>query len=290
MNDRDEIQRFLFQDFNVRGEVAHLDASYREVLSQREYPEPVRILLGEILAATALLSATIKFHGALTLQVKTDGRIALLMAECRNQTDLRAIARLDDASDGPWLGDGQLVITIEPQVGERYQGIVSLGGATLALAIETYFRQSEQLGTRIWLSADGQRAGGLMLQRLPGESDRTPLAEPEEDWQRTTLLADTVSGDELVGLDPVTLLTRLFHDEQVRLYDPRALRFRCNCSRERSANAIKFLGYDEAMELIEENGEVEIDCQFCHARYRFGGDEVRGVFEQEAAPAGTTLH
>lgn len=290
MPSQDFIQRFLFQDFNVRGEIAKIEETYSQILTQQDYPETVRILLGEILAATALLSATIKFRGCLTLQVKTNGRVALLMAECRNQQDLRAIARLDPESEGPWLGEGQLVITIEPTDGERYQGIVSLGHDSLARAIETYFLRSEQLGTRIWLFADQHRAGGLMIQRLPDSADRPALPALEEDWQRIILLADTVTGAELLDLDPHDLLIRLFHEEQVRLFDPHALRFKCNCSRERSANAIKFLGYDEAMDLIEKNGEVEIDCQFCHARYRFGYDEVREVFAKEAAPQGTTIH
>lgn len=288
--DTDIIQRFLFQDFNVRGELVRLEDAYAGVLEQRPYPPSIAVLLGEVMAATALLSATIKFRGTLTLQVNTAGPLKLLMAECRDQSDLRAIARFDDEIEGPWLGDGKLVITIEPHQGERYQGIVAIGHDNLAHAIENYFRQSEQIGTRLWLAADGTRAAGLMIQRLPGTSDRPGLEQSDEDWQRVMMLAGTVSGDELLSLDPKSLLTRLFHEEHVRMFDARALRFHCSCSRERSANAIKFLGYDEAMALVGEQGEVEIDCQFCHARYRFGGEEVRGVFESEAPPAGTTLH
>lgn len=286
----DIIQRFLFQDFNVRGEVVRLGRAYREVLDQRDYPAGVRSLIGELMAATALLSATLKFRGGLTLQVNTDGPLRLLMAECRDQSDLRAIARFDADADAPWLGSGKLVITIEPAEGERYQGIVALEHETLSRAIETYFQRSEQLDTRLWLAADDDHAAGMMVQRLPGPVDRPGLPSSDEDFTRVALLSDTVTGAELTALQPRELLTRLFHEENVRLYDPRTLRFHCGCSRERSANAIKFLGYDEAMELVEENGEVEIDCQFCHARYRFGGDEVRGVFDQEAPPQGTTLH
>jgi molecular chaperone Hsp33 len=287
---RDQIHRFLFQDFNVRGEIVQLEQAYQDVLGQQDYPEGVRILLGELLAATALLSATLKFRGSLTLQLNTDGPLRLLMAECRDQSDLRGIARIDDELRAPLLGNGQLVITIDPDDGDRYQGIVSLEHHSLSRALEIYFLRSEQLGTRLWLFADARRAGGLMVQRLPGVSDRPGLPASDEDWQRINILADTVSEEELLSLNPPALLSRLFHEETLRVYDPRSLRFHCGCSRDRSANAIKFLGYDEAMELVEEQGEVYIDCQFCHTRYSFGGDEVRGVFAQEAAPEGTTLH
>lgn len=287
---RDQIQRFLFQDFNVRGEIVKLEQAYQDVLGQQDYPEGVRILLGELLAATALLSATLKFRGSLTLQLNTDGPLRLLMAECRDQSDLRAIARVDDEIRAPLLGKGQLVITIDPDDGDRYQGIVSLEQQSLSRALEAYFLRSEQLGTRLWLHADAHHAAGLMVQRLPGVSDRPGLPTSDEDWERIVLLASTITSQELLSLEPSAVLTRLFHEEHVRVYDPRSLRFHCGCSRDRSANAIKFLGFDEAMELIQEQGEVYIDCQFCHARYSFGGDEVRGVFAQEAAPAGTTLH
>ncbi len=289
MPNDDFIQRFLFQDFNVRGEMVRLGPSYREVLGQRDYPSTVRHGLGQMLAATALLSATLKFRGSMTLQANSEGPLRLMMAECRDHSDLRAIARFDADTPNPWLGEGHLVITIEPHGGERYQGIVTLEQDSLARAIESYFQRSEQLDTRLWLVADGECAAGMMLQRLP-DGQGADKATADEDWRRVELLADTVRDEELLSLQPRTVLERLFHEEQVRLFDPRSVRFACSCSRERSANAIKFLGYDEAMSLVAEQGEVEIDCQFCHARYRFGGDDVRGVFAREAAPEGTTVH
>ncbi|GJL83138.1 MAG: 33 kDa chaperonin [marine bacterium B5-7] len=293
MQSHDAILRFTFEDFNVRGQIARLESTYQEVLEQCEYPDEVRILLGELLAATALLSSTVKFSGSLSLQVNTDGRVRLLMAECRNQADLRAIARLDETLESTSdvkLGEGKLVITIEPDDGNRYQGIVNFEQGSLARALENYFRQSEQLNTRLWLAADARRAGGLMLQCLPPRENLPSIPVSEEDWQRVTLLAETVRNEELLDLEASQTLTRLFHEEEVRTFDPRSLRFHCSCSRERSANAIKFLGFDDAMTLIDEQGEVQIDCQFCHARYLFSNEDVKSVFEEEVAPRGTTIH
>jgi molecular chaperone Hsp33 len=283
---KDFIQRFIFEDFNVRGEIVQLDQAWREVHGKGEYDAGTRDLLGQMLAATALLSDTIKISGSLVLQLKTDAYLKLMMAECRHHRDLRAIARVDAGKPRDLAAPGNLAITIEPDGGERYQGIVSYDGGPLAPALELYFARSEQLGTRLWLAADGESAAGLMLQELPGEKE----GQVEDDFRRVCLLADTLGNRELLDTEALPLLTRLFHEERVRVFEPRALRFHCSCSRERSANAIKFLGYDDAMELVESQGRVEIDCQFCHARYRYDGDDVASVFAGEAPPAGTVIH
>jgi molecular chaperone Hsp33 len=290
MTFKDRRQRFLFEEFAVRGELTQLAEAYREVLTQRSYPEDIQHLLGELMSAAAILASTIKFEGSLILQIKTAGRVQLLMAECRNGKELRAIARYDDEKVDSSLHKGQLAITIEPDEGERYQGIVEICGNSLAASLETYFRKSEQLDTRIWLAADQQHAAGLLLQKIPLNPDRPGLPVSGEDWDRVCLLTDTVQASELLELTPYTLLSRLYHEEQVRTFDAEQISFKCGCSRYRSANAIKFLGFDEAMEIVAENSVVEIDCQFCHQHYAFDEASVLKIFAAETAPAGTTLH
>lgn len=278
----DTTQRFLFENADVRGELVALDTSYREVLAKHDYPEPVRELLGEMLAAAVLLSTTIKFDGLLILQASSSGPISTLMVECASDQAVRGIARYEGNMTGASLAelmpDGILAITVDPEEGQRYQGIVSLEGSTLAECLNGYFENSEQLPTRFRLQADGRTARGLLLQALP--ADRQP--DPEQraaTWEHLNILADTLTAEELVSLDNQTVLRRLFHEEDVRLFEPRPVRFECSCSVERSGNALVSLGHEDAMALLaEQNGEIEIDCQFCNARYLFDRARVEELF------------
>lgn len=289
----DQIQRFLFDDTNVRGEIVTLERAYREVLDRHAYPPAVNRLLGELLAAVALLTDTVKLDGILSLEVRGQGALALLMAESNPGGELRAIARL--AEDAPMpdegagfrdlLGDGQIVITLDPREGNRYQGIVALDHDSLAGCLEAYFAQSEQLPTRLWLEADGERAGGLLLQRLPDESQN----QDRDAWGRTVHLADTIKREELLGLAPLEVLRRLYHEETVRVFDPKALRFGCSCSRERLANALVSLGADELREILAERGAIETQCHFCHTHYRFEPPEVEALLAGDGAQP-PTLH
>jgi molecular chaperone Hsp33 len=285
----DFTQRFLFDDSDVRGEMVALTQSYAQVLAKHPYPQPVAQLLGELLAAAALLLGTLKFEGLMVLQARSSGPVPLLMVECSSEGELRGIARYHaeqigaDASLSDLMPEGLLAITVEPRSGQRYQSLVDMQGATLADCLSNYFATSEQLPTRFWLSADGQRARGLLLQQLP--PDRLPDAEAREaSWQHVVTLADTLNAEELLGLDNQTLLHRLYHQEQLRLFEPRLLQFRCSCSRERSANALVSLGQADAELLLSENaGSVVIDCQFCNERYAFDAADIAQLF----AGAGT---
>nr|WP_298141533.1 Hsp33 family molecular chaperone HslO [uncultured Pseudomonas sp.] len=282
-------QRFLFDDSDVRGEMVTLSESYAQVLAKHTYPQPVAQLLGELLAAAALLLGTLKFEGVMTLQARSSGAVPLLMVECSSEGELRGIARFQaeqieaDATLADLMPEGLLAITVDPKNGQRYQSLVDLEGATLADCLTSYFATSEQLPTRFWLYADGRRARGLLLQQLP--ADRLPDPEAREaSWQHLTTLADTLQAEELLALDNPTVLHRLYHQEQLRLFDPRALRFRCSCSRERSANALVSLGQADAELLLSENaGSVVIDCQFCNERYAFDAADIAQLF----AGAGT---
>lgn len=283
MSSPDQTQRFLFDQTHIRGEITGLGKSYQDVLDKHNYPEPVQRLLGEFMAAVALLSDTLKFEGRLSLQVRGAGQVRMLMAECRNHEALRAIAQYTDdfSNSEALLGKGQMAITIEPDQGKRYQGIVPIDDDhhTLTQALEDYFRQSEQIRTRLWLAADGQRAAGLLIQAMPESASEGSLENPDTDaWDRVTHLADTLTDEELLGLDNDQLLHRLFHEETVRLFDSHGLRFECTCSRERCGNAILTLGEQEALQVVEEEGAIHSDCQFCHQQYRFNRDEVKALF------------
>ncbi|AMB84140.1 molecular chaperone Hsp33 [Pseudomonas agarici] len=282
--DTDYTQRFIFDDSDTRGELVSLERSYAEVLAKHPYPEPVAQLLGELMAAAALLVGTLKFDGLLILQARSEGAVPLLMVECSSEREIRGLARYeaDQVAPGASLADlmpnGVLALTVDPIQGQRYQGIVDLDGATLSECFTNYFVMSQQVGTRFWLNADGQRARGLLLQQLP--ADR--LKDEEEraaSWQHITALATTLTAEELLGLDNETVLHRLYHEEAVRLFDIQPLSFRCSCSRERSGTALVSLGLEDAQELvIERGGVVEIDCQFCNQRYLFDAADIAQLF------------
>jgi molecular chaperone Hsp33 len=277
-------QRFLFDDSDIRGELVGLSDSYHHVLAKHSYPQPVAQLLGELLAAASLLIGTLKFEGLLILQARSSGAVPLLMVECSSAGELRGIARYHAeqvgaaAALGELMPDGVLAITVDPESGQRYQGIVDLQGTTLADCLTNYFETSEQLPTRFWLCADGQRARGLLLQQLPADRLKEP-EEREASWQHAIALANTLQAEELLGLDNQALLHRLYHEEPLRLFDPRALQFRCSCSRERSARALIRLGQADAEALVQEHGgTVEIDCEFCNERYLFDAADVLQLF------------
>lgn len=291
MSDSDSLWRFLFESTGIRGNLVHLDASWRAVLDTHAYPESVRALLGEALAGVSLLTATLKFEGSLILQVQGPGPLRTLVAQASSARTLRGLARWSEEqevpSGGPLrerFGEGQLVLTIETAQSEPYQGIVALEGEHLAEAIERYFSDSEQLPTRLWLAANGERAAGLLLQRLPGAHTE------DEDWARVGHLAATLSTSELLGLPADALLHRLFHEEAVRLFEPEPLAFRCGCSRARIEDTARLLGAEEIESIIAEQGELRVTCEFCNRDYRFDPVDARAIFATLPHPPSDARH
>jgi molecular chaperone Hsp33 len=282
--DGDRSLRFLFEEADIRGEAVHLGTAYRDILAIHQYAPGVSRLLGEFLAAAVLLSTTLKFKGKLILQARSAGQIPLLMVECTSALAVRAIARgaQEATSDrfGQLLAGGQLAITIDPERGQRYQGIVPLAGDSLADTLDAYFELSEQLGTRFWLAADGSRAGGLLLQQLPPQLTRE-IDRRQQQWEHATTLAATVQPAELLELGSLELLHRLYHRDPVRLFDPRTVTFRCNCSRERTRNALAALGPAEVNDLLEELGSITMDCEFCNQQYRFEREDLAEILGEE---------
>ncbi|NLD00800.1 MAG: Hsp33 family molecular chaperone HslO [Gammaproteobacteria bacterium] len=297
MADFDFTQRFIFETTDIRGELASLEESYAHVLAKHTYPEPVAALLGELLTAASLLVNTLKFDGLLVLQARSKGPVPLLMVECSSDRELRAIARYEEeqihsgATLQELMPEGVLALTVDPREGQRYQGLVALEGANLAECFTNYFVNSAQLPTRFWLYADGQRARGMLLQQLP--ADRiTDSEEREASWQHAVALASTLTAEELLGLDNETILHRLYHEEQVRLFEATDLKFHCSCTRARSEQALVSLGLaDLRLLLAEKEGTIEIDCQFCNHTYLFNEADVMQMFaEQDATDASSTVH
>lgn len=303
----DQLHRFIFDDSDIRGEIVTLTQSLSDAFAHQNYPTPIKQLLGEFLTATSLLSRTLKFDGSLTLQARGDGDLPLIMAEINHQKKIRCVAQVNtteglaNRSLTSLLGKGVLSIIIDPDKGERYQGIVALEGENLSQCLETYFLQSEQLPTKIWLSSTSDNEGasegksenakkdikgniqtiasGLLLQKLPQQL--ASAEENEETWETQGHLASTVSNEELLTLDHKTLLTRLFHERGVRVFDAEPIAFSCSCSKERTNQTLIQLGQPTLQEIIEEEGEVLVDCHFCGFQYLYNDSDIKELFTPE---------
>lgn len=283
----DQSRRFLFEGVDIRGETVQLADAFRDITAIHEYAPGVRRLLGEFLAAAVLLRSTLKFDGKLILQARSGGQIPLLMAECNNTGELRGIARGAETATATHfdqlLGDGQLAITVDPQQGNRYQGIVPLSGNSLAQSLDAYFQQSEQLQTRFWLAADDAGAGGLLLQQLPAQLASDPQQRSDQ-WEHACTLAGTIQPPELLELPTEELLYRLYHEDTLRLFQPAPLKFSCSCSRERTLYALSALGAAEVEDLLQEQGSVTMDCEFCNQQYRYVREDLQEILGAEHQP------
>ena len=285
--ENDTLFRFLFEDVGVRGNLIHLDSSWRAILERHDYPESVIPHLGEMTAASVMLSSILKLDGSLIIQAQGPGPVTALVAQATNDRHFRALARWNHEpgeieSLADLTGNGHLALTIDPMEGERYQGVVELKGENLSDAIEGYFEQSEQLKTMIRLVADGDKAAGILIQVLPSEQGS------EEDWRRISMLTETVTDDELLNIEPTELIHRLYHEEDVRLFEPEPVAFRCSCSHEKVAQSLKALGKSELDQIIEAEGAIETTCEFCNRTYRFDSVDVEQLFSDKpeiSAPA-----
>lgn len=289
-NARDRSLRFLFENTDIRGEIVHLDKSFQDILAIHQYAPGVSRLLGEFLAGAVLLSTTLKFEGKLILQARSEGQIPLLMVECSSQRQIRAIARgAEQATSDNFaqlLTDGQLAITIEPDKGQRYQGIVPLVGNALASSLDAYFEQSEQLQTRLWLAADNTQAAGILLQQLPAQVTPDP-DERQAEWEHACALGATVQTDELLALRGEQILHRLFHEDPLRVFPPTAVEFCCSCSRSRTLGALSALGSVELQDILREQGSITMDCEFCNQQYIFLAEDIAPLIAQDES---RTLH
>lgn len=291
----DRLLKFLFKGGEVRGGLVRLTEAWQRMSAHHDYPAPVQRLLGEMVAAAALLASNIKFNGALILQVYGDGPVRLLVVECQSDLSLRATAKLRDeavpaeASLRELInreGRGRCAVALDPRdpvPGQQpYQGIVPLVGDSVAEVIESYLRQSEQLAATVALSADARACGGMLLQRLPDHGGHS--GERDDDaWDRAVSLGRTVRQDELLLLPPEEVMHRLFSQETLEHYPPLNPRFACSCSRERIGRMLVSLGQQEVDAILAEQGQVEVTCDFCSRRYRFDPVDARLLFTSGAA-------
>ncbi|NCI17885.1 Hsp33 family molecular chaperone HslO [Cronobacter muytjensii] len=292
MAQHDQLHRYLFENYAVRGELVTVSETWKQILENHDYPLPVKTLLGELLVATSLLTATLKFAGDITVQLQGDGPMTLAVINGNNQQQMRGVARVQgevsaDADLKTLVGNGYLVITITPEEGERYQGVVGLEGDTLAACLEDYFMRSEQLPTRLFIrtgEAQGQpAAGGMLLQVLPAQDAQT------DDFNHLATLTETIKADELFTLPANEVLWRLYHEEEVTVYDPQAVEFKCTCSRERCADALRTLPDEEVTQILEEDGEVDMHCDYCGTHYVFDAMDIAGI-RKNASPADPQVH
>ncbi|WP_454693792.1 Hsp33 family molecular chaperone HslO [Achromobacter aegrifaciens] len=299
----DQLKKYLTEDRSVRIQAVRLEATWKAVQANHDYPPAITHLLGELVAASTLLAANIKFDGSLVLQIQGDGPIALLVVECRNDLSLRATVKMREGHEVPSDGDmqsllnpggnGRFIVVLDPQrklPGQQaYQGIVPLQGDTVAEALQHYMKASEQLDTRLWLAANADHATGMLIQRLPyhGGSDAPALTEQNaaETWDRACALAGTIKHDELLATDIDTLIHRLFWEETLVAFDPLAVRWHCPCTRERVASMLRTLGQEEVNSILAERGQVEVSCDFCGKPYKFDSVDCATLFSASAAPA-----
>lgn len=279
----DNLYRYLFDDVSVRGELVQLSNSFQQLTSGKHYPKPVKKLLGELMAATCLLTATLKFEGSITLQIQGDGPVSLVVINGNHDQVMRGTARwkedLPESGNLQTLvGKGQIVITIEPGKGERYQGIVGLEANTLEACLEDYFARSEQLKTRLWLRTDeingAAVAAGLFLQILPNDDEKS------DGFDHLVQLTETIKNEELFTLDAQDVLYRLYHQEDIQIYTPKTVTFKCSCSRERSASAIAAFTREEIEDALKERGSVNLQCEYCGTDHQFYSDDISTIFDK----------
>lgn len=290
---KDYLNRYLFDGVSVRGELVQLGDTYQQIISSTEYPAPVKTLLGELLVATSLLTATLKFEGSITVQVQGDGPVSLAVINGDQNQKLRGVARWEgDVKEGgsihDLMGKGYMVITIIPTQGERYQGVVGLEGDTLAECLEAYFKNSEQLRTRIWLRTgefEGQpKAAGMLLQVMPDGQGS------ESDFEHLETITETVKNEELFSLEAQDLLYRLYHQEEVKVFEPQEVKFECGCSRERSGSAVISLHPDEIEKILAEDGKVSLHCDYCGTDYDFDSIDIAALRENATEADDNQVH
>ncbi|MDI3442017.1 Hsp33 family molecular chaperone HslO [Erwinia sp. V90_4] len=286
MSQQDQMHRFLFENHAVRGELVGISQTWREIIDGHDYPQPVQQVLGELLVATSLLTATLKFDGDITVQLQGDGALNMAVINGNNQQEMRGVARMQgEIADGSSLkemvGNGYLVITISPKEGERYQGVVGLEGETLAECLEDYFMRSEQLPTRLFIrtgESEGQAgAGGILLQVLPAQDASL------DEFNHLATLTETIKTEELLDLPANEVLWRLFHEEEVTLFEPQNVCFKCTCSRERCGDVLSTLPPEEVDQILQEDGEIDMHCDYCGNHYVFDSVDIAAIRNDSAA-------
>ncbi len=272
------LQRFLLEDLDIRGAVVRIDSVWQQMLAGRGYPSPVVHILGEITATTLLLGSNLKQPGHLTVQLSGNGPISMLVIDCNESLRIRGMAKcmpvVEQKPLPELLGSGQLVLSLDlDSMREAYQSIVPLEGNSVTEIFEHYLKQSEQLNSRLFLAASAEAAVGIFLQKLP-TADQCDI----DGWSRIETLATTVNDHELLTLQSETLLTRLFNEETVRVFEPQSIHYGCYEDREKVHAMLRSLGREEVDGILQEFGEVVINDDICNQEYRFDALAVNAIF------------
>ncbi|MCE0492168.1 Hsp33 family molecular chaperone HslO [Pantoea sp. Mb-10] len=290
MSVNDQLHRYLFDNVAVRGELVNASETWRDIVKNHGYAEPVNTLLGELLVATSLLTATLKFEGDITVQLQGDGPLTLAVINGNHRQEMRGVARIKEGAEiaagsslKEMVGNGYLVITISPEKGERYQGVVGLEADTLAGCLEDYFMRSEQLPTRLFIRTSSQGVAGILLQVLPAQDTNL------DDFNHLATLTETVKSDELIELPATEVLWRLYHQEEATVYDPSPVIFKCTCSHARCGEVLKTLPAEEVDEILAEDGKIDMHCDYCGSHYVYDADDIAAL-RNSPSNDNTVLH
>ncbi len=284
MFNKDSSQRFIFDNENVRGEIIHLDSTFKTIIAQRDYPKDLQKLLGEALLACVLITGGLKFKGEVSLQFHGDDRLPLLIVKCDDDLRVRAVAKFKQSENASDIVDyqqafmsGKLVLNLNQYNSTKtYQSIVPIQSGSLAENIMYYFAQSEQISTQIHLAVDDEHAAGMLLQLMPGESNQSR----ENFWEYAVKIAETITDKELFTLDNQEILYRLYHEANVRLFPSRAAMFHCSCNIDKMRQALSIFGKDEVQQILSENGAVTVNCDFCNKMYTFDEIDITMLFKK----------
>jgi len=289
----DTLNKYLFEDRSVRAEVVHLSQTWQDTLAHHDYPPAITRLLGELTAVSTLLAASLKFEGSLVLQLQGDGAIALIVVECRADLHLRATVKLREGHAVPEDGDlqsllnpggnGRFILVLDPGNNtpgqQSYQSVVPLIGDSVAAVLEHYMQASEQLDTRLYLQADGKQAAGLLVQRLPRHGGHgLTTTDADDTWRRASLFADTLKPGELLVTDTDTLIRHLYAEETLLAFAPLPVRWHCPCTREKVTDMLRMLGQREIEQILQEQDNVSVTCEFCGKPYVFDAVDCAGLF------------
>lgn len=281
MKEADTLQRFIFEHANIRGEIVHIEKTYQDNMKQRHYPPMVKNLLGEALVSCLLLASSIKFEGSLNLQFQGDTRLPLILVQCDQDLNIRAFAQFTEHLEvidyaNAFL-QGQMVLTIiQDKQTQTYQSMVPIQSTSMSENLMTYFAQSEQISTRVWLAVNEDMAAGMLLQLMPGQD----TVQREQFWEYAVQLGQTVSEEELLTLDNATLIYRLYNETDIRIFESRPTRFQCRCTPEKMKQVITILGEAEAKELLQEQEVITISCDFCNQKYTFDSIDITMLFRK----------
>ena len=287
----DKLTAFIFENIAIRGSIIHLDQSLKRALQHQALPQNLKSALGELMAASALLASSIKLDGVLILQIQAEGNLKLLVVECDSALKMRATAKwVGEIADTDFLTliqNGYCLLTLHPKVGEPYQSIVPLEGRNIAEILENYMLRSQQIATKLMLTSDGVHAAGLLLQKLPEQKN---LINDADAWNRINHLANTLTVLELQNLSAQKLLTLLFSEEDIRVFDARETTFFCSCTRQKVGNMLNILGADEVTEMLNDLKQLEVNCDFCNKLYVFDAVDAIEATQNSAALKSNTTH